>query len=101
MRVLVTFAVEAEFAPWRKLRKFKKTLFNAAHYSKGVPVNAAEIGAHEVFTYLTGIGIEMFNFEAACCFKDGRIDAVISSGLAGALHEECQPLTIILPRRVG
>jgi len=24
MRILVTFAVEAEFAPWRKLREFKK-----------------------------------------------------------------------------
>jgi len=24
MRILVTFAVEAEFAPWRNLREFKK-----------------------------------------------------------------------------
>jgi len=24
MRILVTFAVEAEFAPWRKLRQFQK-----------------------------------------------------------------------------
>jgi adenosylhomocysteine nucleosidase len=101
MKVLVTFAVEAEFAPWRKLRKFRETLFNEAHYSEGVQVKAAEIGAHEVFIYLTGIGIKTFDLEAACCFKAGRIDAVISSGLAGALQAECQPLAVVRPRRVG
>ena len=28
MQVLVTFAVDAEFAPWRKLRAFRETLLS-------------------------------------------------------------------------
>jgi adenosylhomocysteine nucleosidase len=101
MRVLVTFAVDAEFAPWRKLRKFQHTRFNEPHYSGGAEVHRAGIGSCEVLVYLTGMGIMCFPFEAACCFKDGGVDAVISSGLAGALQSHCQPLDIITPLRVG
>src|SRR5438034_10683283 len=50
MRVLVTFAVEAEFAPWRKLRGFEKMTKGKAQFFR------ARIGASEVNVLLTGVG---------------------------------------------
>jgi nucleoside phosphorylase len=101
MRVLVTFAIDAEFAPWRDLRKFRKTTINADHYSGGREVYEAQIGAGHVWVVLTGIGIKFFDFEGVCCFRDAGVEAVISSGLAGALKDEIAIEQIVVPARVG
>jgi nucleoside phosphorylase len=101
MKILVTFAIEAEFAPWRDLRKFRKNTINADHYSGGREVYEAQIGGSSVWVVLTGIGIKFFDFEGTCCFQDAGVDAVISSGLAGALKEEIALEQIVVPARVG
>jgi nucleoside phosphorylase len=101
MRVLVTFAVEAEFAPWRSLREFRKVRINEKHWSDGIDVLQAQIGENTVSIFLTGIGIKCLDFKAARHFETGEVDAVISSGLAGALKAEHEIGEIVAPRRVG
>jgi len=101
MKVLVTFAVEAEFAPWRMLRSFKSIRINKEHWSKGVDVCEAQIGQCTVWVFLTGIGIKCFDFGAACCLEDAGLDVVLSSGLAGSLKPEIGPGEVVASRRVG
>jgi adenosylhomocysteine nucleosidase len=93
MRILVTFAVDAEFAPWRKLREFKKrTLENGSSFK-------TTFGDNDLEVLLTGIG------HAACgvtlakrtFLQEGKPDLVISSGLAGALKEGLRPGDLIVP----
>jgi adenosylhomocysteine nucleosidase len=101
MRVLVTFAVDAEFAPWRKLRTFRETVLNAAHWSGGVRVFEAQIDGHTVWVYLTGMGIKCFDIKCALSVRAAGADAVLSSGLAGSLNSGLKVLSIAAPRRVG
>src|SRR2546429_8452304 len=82
MRVLVTFAVEAEFAPWRKLRGFEKMTKGKAQFFR------ARIGASEVNVLLTGVGGKNAWVQATKVICDGEVDFCISSGLAGALRPE-------------
>ena len=82
MRILVTFAVEAEFAPWRKLRSFKRS------GRKDLCSFEADLADKKLEIVLTSIG------RAACQAtlahidpsQAGGPDLVISSGLAGALR---------------
>jgi nucleoside phosphorylase len=101
VRILVTFAVEAEFAPWRAIRTFRKVRINEKHYSGGVEVLEATIGGSTVWVLFTGIAIKLFDFQTACCFRDAGLDVVISSGLAGALKAEFAVGDIVVPKRVG
>jgi hypothetical protein len=48
MRVLVTFAVEAELAPWRKLRGLERLSVD------GIDVHKAQIGRAQVHFVVTG-----------------------------------------------
>jgi adenosylhomocysteine nucleosidase len=86
MRILITFALENEFAPWRALRKFRRQTWNAAE------VFRAEIGAADVNVMLTGVGARQAALEMSKVAL-GESDAVefcISSGLAGALRPQYQ-----------
>jgi adenosylhomocysteine nucleosidase len=99
MRILVTFAVEAEFAPWRKLREFKKRPVEKGPTSQRVSSSKTTFGDNDVQVLLTGIG------NAACretlaknsFLEGGKPDLVISSGLAGALKEGLRPGDLIVP----
>jgi adenosylhomocysteine nucleosidase len=82
MRILVTFAVEAEFAPWRKLRHFEKQTDGSAEYF------AARIGGADVNVVLTGVGGKSAWLETTKMAWDGDLDVCVSSGLAGALRAE-------------
>ena len=101
MFVLVTFAVDAEFAPWRELRKFRKVKVNEKHYSGGADVYETQIGDSCVWVALTGMGIKFFDFETASCLRNAGLDAVISSGLSGALKTPYRIGQIVVPKRVG
>ena len=101
MRILVTFAVEAEFAPWRKLRPFRKVRVNPEHYSGGVEAFEAQIAGRTVWVFFTKMGIKSFDFMAASCFRAAGVNLVISSGLAGSLKAEIKTEDVITPRRVG
>ncbi len=52
MKVLVTFAVEAEFAPWRKLRKFRFIDY------RGLRLWRSDAGNVEITALVTGMGAE-------------------------------------------
>ncbi|HMD43360.1 MAG TPA: hypothetical protein VKH45_09815 [Candidatus Acidoferrum sp.] len=98
MRVLVTFAVDAEFAPWRKLQEFKKTKLGNC----GIWGFTCTLGEKEVQVFLTGMGtktcqqsLARYDFGSA-----EKPDLIISAGLAGALTEQLKPGDTIVPERV-
>lgn len=80
MRILVTFAVEAEFAPWRKLRDLEQTTIS------GVPVFRGRVGSAKVDFAVTGMGIDNA-FRAANALLTEPYQACITAGFAGALKE--------------
>lgn len=101
MRILVTFAIDAEFAPWRKLRPFKQVKVNPKHYSGGIDSFEAHIGCNTVWVFFTGMGIKFFDFEAGSCVRDAGVNLVVSSGLAGSLNLGLHQGEIVVPARIG
>jgi adenosylhomocysteine nucleosidase len=89
LKILVTFAVEAEFAPWRKSRGF------VARKLGNVPIYTAEIGATSVGVILTGMGPVNARraVEAALAIEHS---ACISSGFAGALRAEYEVADLLV-----
>lgn len=84
MKVLVTFALETEFAPWRAMHNFRRGQWGKAE------VFLAEIAGTEVGVVLTGVGPRVAGVRVAEVVGGGQqsIYACISSGLAGALKTE-------------
>jgi len=81
MRVLVTFAVEAEFAPWRKLRNLEVLTVG------GTEIFRAQIGRAQVDFLVTGMGIANAT-KAADGVMDASYEICITAGFAGALSEK-------------
>jgi adenosylhomocysteine nucleosidase len=80
MRILVTFAVEAEFAPWRKLRNLEPIkLFNVRAFR-------AQIGSAKVDFVVTGMGVENASRVTGAVLEEPYQVCVVS-GFAGALKE--------------
>lgn len=95
MRVLVTFAVEAEFAPWRARRKFDR------QYVGGLKLWKTDVGDSEVFVVLTGIGDNSANAMELMVREVGSdryFDVCISSGLAGALRPDYKLNDIVVAK---
>jgi nucleoside phosphorylase len=80
MRILVTFAVEAEFAPWRRLRDLESLTIN------DVGIFRAQVGRAKVDFVITGMGVENA-FRVANVLLAEPYQACIASGFAGALKE--------------
>jgi adenosylhomocysteine nucleosidase len=93
MKLLVTFSVQAEFAPWRRRRNF---LCQPGDW----PVFEAMFGAARVRVLLTGMGQENA-LAAARRFLAEKPDICISTGLAGALRGGYGPGDILAARLVG
>ena len=94
MRILVTFAVEAEFAPWRKMRAFVPS-------ARGnVQAYTARFQDAEVIVLLTGVSGRRAWAEATSIIWDGNVDVCVSSGLAGALRKQHRPGDVLVPREV-
>jgi nucleoside phosphorylase len=94
MKVLVTFAVDAEFAPWRKLRQFScSNLGDIRAYS-------SEIKDGELVVLLTGVGGRKAWAAATKVIWDGNVDVCISSGLAGALRNQHRPGDVLAAKEV-
>ncbi len=93
MRVLVTFALEAEFAPWRKMRRFRGVVRTA------LPLYGARFDGEEVFVGITGVGPEFSPAKLAALFAV-EPDAVISTGLCGALKPGLGHGDIVAPEQV-
>jgi adenosylhomocysteine nucleosidase len=94
MKILVTFAVDAEFAPWRKLRSFEKIASGSSDS------HSAKIGDAEIRVLLTGIGGKKAWVEATRVLWDADIDLCVSSGLAGALRSEHRPGEVLAAQSV-
>src|SRR5260370_17844 len=94
MKVLVTFAVEAEFAPWRKLRQFSQSNLG------DIRAFSAQMRDGELIVLLTGVGGRRAWAEATRVIWDGNVDICISSGLAGALREEHRPGDVLAAKEV-
>jgi len=95
MKVLITFAVDAEFAPWRKFRHFEKESRREMQFF------SARFAESEVIILLTGIGAKKINPETMRTVFSDKMDVCISSGLAGALKSEYQLADILAAQRVA
>jgi adenosylhomocysteine nucleosidase len=93
MRVLVTFAVDAEFAPWRKLRDLQTR-------TKGdFTVYEAQVGRASVDFVVTGMGVE----RARRCTEavlSPLHTICIAAGFAGALKPEYKVGDVLAARAV-
>ncbi|HET6931281.1 MAG TPA: hypothetical protein VFI45_13240 [Candidatus Acidoferrum sp.] len=98
MKVLVTFAVEAEFAAWRKLRAF-----NLIDY-QGLKLRKSVVGTAEVTVLITGVGSEAaaqaMDLMMRMADKDQYFDVCVSSGLAGALCDTLSVGDVIAPKEL-
>jgi adenosylhomocysteine nucleosidase len=96
VKILVTFALENEFAPWRELRKFR-----AASWGR-VDGHSAEIGGAEVAVVLTGVGPKPAARKIASVLRGeaGSFGCCISSGLAGGLQPDYKIAQILAARAV-
>jgi hypothetical protein len=72
MKIVVTFAVQAEFAPWRRIRDFERAGSETAFMTR--------TGDTEIHALITGIGARKFELPAA--------DICLVSGVAGSLKQE-------------
>jgi adenosylhomocysteine nucleosidase len=98
MRVLVTFAVEAEFAPWRRLRPFRSIDYD------GLRLWRTNAGSADITVLVTGVGTQAsaqaMGLMMAMADEDKHFDVCVSSGLAGALQETLVPGDIIAPQEL-
>jgi len=93
MNILITFAVEAEFAPWQKRRKFQRMPGDWPRYE-------AKFGNARICAILTGMG-QTHALTAARRALPHRPDICISTGLAGALRSGYKPGDILAARLVS
>lgn len=78
MRILVTFAVDAEFAPWRKLRALEEI------HLDGLEMFRTQIGRASVDFVVTGMGMEKARRSAEVAMSSPHT-VCICSGFAGSL----------------
>jgi nucleoside phosphorylase len=93
LKVLVTFALDNEFAPWRKLRGFRPA-GSGSH-----PSFEAHLGVADVCVLLTGVSCRTADRAIRACLEWSP-DVVISSGFAGGLRAVYRHGTILAARRV-
>ena len=93
MNILVTFAVQSEFTPWRQRRNFRRL-------PGDWPLFETEFGNARVRAILTGMG-QSHALEAARRVLPERPDICISTGLAGALRGGLRPGDILVARLVS
>jgi adenosylhomocysteine nucleosidase len=83
MRILVTFAVEAEFAPWRRLRNLEESKIGE------VTLHKTQIGRAQVDLVVTGMGMENAGRVAEKVIAATTpYQFCVSAGFAGGLGDE-------------
>src|SRR5579863_1446265 len=93
MKILVTFAVQTEFAPWQRRRNFLRL-------PGDWPVFEAAFGGARVRAILTGMGRDHALNAAKRAFAY-KPDICISTGLAGSLRSGYRPGDILAARLVS
>jgi adenosylhomocysteine nucleosidase len=100
MRILVTFAVEAEFAPWRRRHRFRrKEIVGSRHNGGSDTWYKCEADDVCLDVYLTGVGWRGSRAVLASLLKK-KPDLCISSGLAGGLNPSLKSGEIVVAREV-
>jgi len=96
VKILVTFALENEFAPWRAMHRFRAVKWG------GAEAFFAEVGAAEVGVVLTGVGPKQAALRASEVIRTefDSISLCVSSGLAGALRPNYQIAQVLAARTV-
>lgn len=93
MNILVTYAVEAEFAPWRALRNLEKVTVG------GVELHRAQVGSATVDFVITGMGAENAG-RIAHAFIFKNYSFCVICGFAGALKPSIKLAAIVVPEKV-
>jgi adenosylhomocysteine nucleosidase len=93
MRVLVTFAVDAELAPWRKLRDLQRI------DDGELTLHRAQVGRAQVDFVVTGMGVENARRVASKAMK-ASYQVCISSGFAGGLGDKLRVGDIVVAEAV-
>lgn len=93
MNLLITYAVEAEFAPWRKLRAPQKVNVGT------IEAHRIQLGQTVVDFLITGVGIMNARRNAEAVLSSDY-SACVVSGFAGALSSGCKLGDVIAPQSV-
>ena len=93
MLIVTTFALDSEFAPWRRRRPFRRS-------DGPVPIYESRLGRVRLRVVITGIGHHAATAAAAAVFRDTP-DLCIASGLAGGLSEALRVADVVAPPRVS
>src|ERR1700753_1339775 len=93
MNILVTYAVEAEFAPWRKLRAPQRVS------AGGTELQQIHLEHTAVDFLITGVGAENAH-RAAVAVLSPQYSLCLISGFAGALTSSCRLGQVIAPQSV-
>ena len=106
MRILVTFAVEAEFAPWRKRHKFDLVSMPTPIGLESYSYYRGTVFENDVDVLLTGIGWEENQTANRPRFVLRELlktkpDMCISSGLAGGLRADLRCRDIVAATEVS
>jgi adenosylhomocysteine nucleosidase len=97
MRILVTFAVKAEFSQWCSRHPFVPYEFENWEKRRDFDLFKANFGSNEVTVLLTGMGRENAE-EAMRTLPIEMHDLCISAGLAGALEGSLKPRDVVVAR---
>ena len=93
MKTLITYAVEAEFAPWRERRDMKEIIVGEA------TIHRAQIGRATIDFAATGIGATNAHRVAEAIISR-EYSFCVSSGFAGALKESCRVGDVVVAEKV-
>jgi adenosylhomocysteine nucleosidase len=99
MRFLVTFAIDAEFNPWKARHPFVPYDYDNSGRKRDFDMYRANIANHEVTVLLTGMG-GVSAARAMHIVPPEKHDAWISAGLAGAIDAGLQLGTTVVARAV-
>lgn len=96
MRILVTFALENEFAPWRGMRDFRSAKLGDTN------VHLTEFSSTQAVVILTGVGARRASLAASEMMRSeyDPFDCCISCGLAGGLRSGYQVGQVLAARSV-
>jgi adenosylhomocysteine nucleosidase len=94
MRILVTFAIKAEFSQWSSRHPFVPYEFENWERRREFDLFKANIGSNEVTVLLTGIGGDNA-VKALASIPLEFHEVCISSGLAGSLEADLKPGDIV------
>lgn len=97
MRILVTFAIDAEFAQWQSRHPFVPYEFCESGRRREFDLFRANIGANEVTVLLTGMGGENAK-KAMSTIPLEQHDFCLCTGLAGALDPNLKLGEIVVGR---